>query len=347
MKIGIMIPSLIVNDKHRWLLYNLLDSIEKHEPDLISSTVVCDDASPCSDAEMRTLLSPYPVTLLRRPKNESYSKNVNMGLRFMREKGINLVFIINNDITLIQPILPLVRYFEKMERLAIVGPRLFFPDGRLQHGGLEVHASKAIEHPGYGKWDLGIGTRFVTAVTGAFQLVRLDKVDAYPEEYSLGYEDVSFCLRTWIRGGQVLYSDSISAIHAESSTRGYFVGPKEWESLSAFRREQFDFPVKDAQLEQSRQSMPLSRLQKLCPPQPFLQYQRDPRNDHLSNSLHQKERKAEWGLARKHLGLEPVGPPKSCTSPHHASPCSDETHKQSKRLPRGQKSPSNHKGDKG
>jgi GT2 family glycosyltransferase len=308
--LGIVIPHYNVNDNSLWLLYNLLDSIQRVEPTLLRSVVVSDDASPdLSDKDFATMLAPYGVTGIRRRKNDGYSKNVNHGLKFLLTHSIQYALILNNDITLTHKISPLFEYFRNIESLAVVGIRLWYPDGRLQHGGFECNSSKEMQHPFYRTWEGGLGTRFVGGVTGAFQLLDLNKVSLYPEEYSLSYEDVSFCLRTWQSGSRILYTDTISAIHNESSTRGYLLGVKEHESITAFHREHFQFPVIEENLRKAKECYPRELLQSILAPQPFLPYVRDSKTREERYSY--PNRKAGWALARKHLKLAPVGlPPK-------------------------------------
>lgn len=285
------------------MVYALLDSIQKHQPDLMKSTIILDDATPATDEEMKYFFSPYPVTLLRRRINGGFSKNVNMGLEFLKRHGVDYAFLLNNDLILTQPITAICSYFKHVESLAMVGIRLWYPDGRLQHGGIEIEPSKHLHHLHYGQWDLGAPTRFVPIVTGAFQLLDIRKVGMYPEEYPLGYEDVALCLRTWAKGHRVLYSNSVSAIHAESQTRGYVVDKRQFESLNVFHREEFQFPEVGHQIQLAQECYPREQLELLCPPQPHPPYVRDSQRRDRPDSP-AKNRREKWAQAQARLKRE-------------------------------------------
>lgn len=177
-----------------------------------------------------------------------------MGIGFAKRTA-DLALILNNDVTLTQPITPLLNVMRKMPHVTVTGPRLYFPDGRIQHNGIEVLPTYEINHPSYGQWDQNPqGSRFVNVVTGAFMLLRLEAIHGvYPEEYPLSYEDVSFCLREWQTNGSVFFCSDVSAIHNESATRGYHMGPKELESYRRYRLEQFDFPAIQRRLTQAQE----------------------------------------------------------------------------------------------
>ena len=246
MKLAIVIPHYSVNANSDWLLKNCLRSIEKFHPELMRSIIICDDASPMPFTS--------PHTILHKRKNTSYSANVNMGLEFAKRHA-DLALILNNDITLTESIEPLLKIMREMKHVTIAGPRLYFPDGRIQHNGIEVLSGHVINHPSYRTWDQNPqGSRFVHVVTGAFMLLRLDRIHGlYPEEYPLSYEDVSFCLREWEFGGSVFFCGKMSAIHNESSTRGYQLGLKELASLNQFHHEQFDFPEVQLRVKQAQE----------------------------------------------------------------------------------------------
>jgi hypothetical protein len=87
--------------------------------------------------------------------------------------------------------------------------------------------------------------RYVMGVTGALQAFRIQPAVSYPGKYSLGYEDVDFCLKAWEHGRRVLFVPAIEAIHHESAIRGYFPGPRELESIDTWAEaaREFDFPM--------------------------------------------------------------------------------------------------------
>ncbi len=112
-----------------------------------------------------------------------------------------------------------------------VGPKLYFPDGRIQHGGILLGIGGIASHdhrladrasPGYfGKLQLA---HRMSAVTGACMLVRREAWDAVGglDEVNLpiAYNDVDFCLRLREAGWDVVFTPHAQLIHHESISRG-------------------------------------------------------------------------------------------------------------------------------
>lgn len=113
----------------------------------------------------------------------------------------------------------------------VVGPRLLYPDGRLQHGGFYWDAAARSHMPAPGKGGPGdapgaVALAEVDAVSGACVLVRASTFRAlggFDRAYGRGYyEDVDMCLRAWVSGARVLYAGDAVATHWESQTFGDF-----------------------------------------------------------------------------------------------------------------------------
>jgi glycosyltransferase involved in cell wall biosynthesis len=132
-----------------------------------------------------------------------------------------------------------------MPGVGVVGARLRFPDGRLQHAGV-VHgyyhslAGPAFKlapasEPGY----LGYAmvARNYAAVTAACLLtpralfVALGGFDA--KSFAVAYNDVDYCARVRAEGHRVVYCPTAELIHREGTSRGFREDPAE---PAAFRR---------------------------------------------------------------------------------------------------------------
>jgi GT2 family glycosyltransferase len=158
-------------------------------------------------------------------QNLGFSAAVNFGIN--QSKGRYLV-LCNNDIRFFQPWLePLQAAFVENPRVGVVGARLLYPDGRIQHAGMEkvpnqlrwVHRFK--DHPA----DHGPAneSREVWSVTGALLALRRETVarlGGLSTAYALAYEDVDYCLHAWSRGVAVRYCPQLAAHHLEGVTRG-------------------------------------------------------------------------------------------------------------------------------
>lgn len=122
------------------------------------------------------------------------------------------------------------------DQVGIVGARLVYPDGSLQHAGIALGAingrpfhegrgAAASDDGPLGRWR---ATRAAAAVTGAFLAVRrsvFEAAEGFDEALSIAYNDVDFCLRVRSLGYSVILAGDIEAIHHESKSRGADVTP--------------------------------------------------------------------------------------------------------------------------
>jgi len=162
------------------------------------------------------------VTVLRNEENQGFARGSNMGA--LAARG-NIVVMLNVD-TEPQPgwIVPLLLAFEDPQ-VAVAGPRLIYPDGRLQcagirtwHGGGNAGGeNRRDEHPSNSDED---------GVTGACLAVRtavFSELGGFDEQYWNGYEDVDLCLRVKEAGHKIAYVAESVVVHHESAT-----GPERW-----------------------------------------------------------------------------------------------------------------------
>jgi hypothetical protein len=110
-------------------------------------------------------------------------------------------------------------------RAAIVGSKLLFPDGSIQHAGVAIsqdglprnlYTGFPGDHPAVCK------SRPLQAVTGACCLVRRDafsEAGGFDEAFRNGYEDVDLCLRLGELGYEVHYCAASTLEHLESVSR--------------------------------------------------------------------------------------------------------------------------------
>ena len=111
-----------------------------------------------------------------------------------------------------------------------VGPRLVYPNGRLQHAGIVLGLAGATGHvlaglepgtPGY--LGMAVLTRDVSAVTGACMATRhevFEQLGGFDEALGLDFNDVDYCLRARRRGLRVVFEAGVELVHHESPSRG-------------------------------------------------------------------------------------------------------------------------------
>ncbi len=147
-----------------------------------------------------------------------------------RARG-DYVGLINNDIEVISPDwLTEMMSHAVQAGIGAVGARLWYPDDRLQHGGVIVglggvagHAHKFLPKgaPGYSYRGELIQT--LSAVTAACLVVRksiFEAVGGLNETLTVAFNDVDFCLKVREAGWRNVWTPFAELYHHESATRG-------------------------------------------------------------------------------------------------------------------------------
>jgi GT2 family glycosyltransferase/tetratricopeptide (TPR) repeat protein len=119
----------------------------------------------------------------------------------------------------------------------VVGARLLYPDGHVQHAGIvlgpgdgrPVHDGLGApgDAPGpLGRW---IRPRRAAAVTGAFMAIRRElfaRLGGFETaRLAIAYNDVDLCLKVRAAGHTVIYDAGLALTHHESRTRGHNTTP--------------------------------------------------------------------------------------------------------------------------
>jgi len=190
--------------------------------------VIVDNQS--DDPETLEFLATVPGRVLRYPHDFNYARQVNLAAASVET---DLLVFLNND-TEVMTADWLDRLIEQAMRpeVGAVGPRLYLPDGRVQHEGVLVgmwrgHAN-SVEWGNW--WRMGDLLRDVSAVTGACMATRpgvFFRVGGYDERLRVAYNDVDYCLRLHQAGYQVVYEPDARLYHAEGSTRGLAEDPED------------------------------------------------------------------------------------------------------------------------
>ena len=113
--------------------------------------------------------------------------------------------------------------------VGVVGPRLLYADGKVQHAGLFLgeagmtrHAFRRAEADDPGYFGLALTQRNVMAVSGACMLMRRDTFDrlgGFDEAYDPLDSDVDFCLRAHEAGLLTVYTPYATLTHHEQGSR--------------------------------------------------------------------------------------------------------------------------------
>lgn len=169
------------------------------------------------------------------------ARKMNLGARESRGE---LLLFLNDDIEVINPdwlrrMIPLVQ----RDGVGIVGAKLLFEDGTLQHVGVAFDDEGLPDHVlrGYpgdyaGHYFSVAGNRNFLAVTGACMLTRkslFESLDGFDETLAINYNDIDYCLKAHQTGYRAVYTPHARLYHFESQNRERVVASEE---IELFRR---------------------------------------------------------------------------------------------------------------
>lgn len=184
------------------------------------------------------------VRVIHWPYEFNYAKIVNFGARHAQG---DYLLLLNNDTAVIEP-----SFIEEMlgplqrREVGVVGAKLLFRDGLVQHAGAAVGVWDAVVHvnqfftPERGGYlaKAALPGQF-TAVTGACQMVSADlfrQLGGYDEAFAVGFNDIDFCLRARKAGKLVAFTPYALLHHYEFSSRGREEGDPQ--KMERWKREQ-------------------------------------------------------------------------------------------------------------
>ena len=189
-----------------------------------AEVIVVDNAS--TDGTARYLRSTsLPLRWIQNTTNLSFAMACNQAARFAR--GEYLVLLNNDTIALPGWLDALVGVAEKHNDVAIVGSKLLFPNGTVQHAGVITGRLFRIPFHAYyhldGRHPNVNHQRELRAVTGACMLIRrqvFEELGGLDESFQNGFEDVDICFKARARGYRVIYEPKSVLYHLEGQTPG-------------------------------------------------------------------------------------------------------------------------------
>ncbi|MFT4253719.1 MAG: glycosyltransferase [Caulobacter sp.] len=202
------------------------------EPGLVHITILDNRSAEGDTAKLLERLAAQPnidIMVHDAPFNWSLMNN-----RAVKRSSEPLLVFANNDMRMLSQGWDR-RVRGQLSRLdiGILGARLLYPDGSIQHAGMLMGlADGSPVHDGvFGiAGDAQANERFdrmrvVPAVTGAFLALRRSLFDDLggfdAEHFAIAYNDVDLCLAARQAGYRILYDPAIELIHYESRTRGF------------------------------------------------------------------------------------------------------------------------------
>ncbi len=145
--------------------------------------------------------------------------------------GCDFLLLLNDDVAPNVPDwLDLMLAHMQDSRVGIVGARLLYGNGMVQHEGVILGLADLCEHAGRlrdgadpGPHGIGVVCRQVSAVTAACMLVRASlfrDLGGFDEGFAIALNDVDFCLRARRAGWRIVYCAEAVLTHYESLSLG-------------------------------------------------------------------------------------------------------------------------------
>ncbi|RLF04543.1 MAG: hypothetical protein DRJ60_06945, partial [Thermoprotei archaeon] len=206
---------------------NCLEALYKVTPSDIFELIIVDNGS---TDDTRSFLETFKrkhnnLIPIRNEDNLGFAKACNQGAKIA--KGKYLVFLNNDTIPLDRWLEELVKVAESDAKVGVVGAKLLYPNGKIQHAGIEL-INGIPDHP-YRFADPSIPEvnqqRELDMVTGACMLIKkelFEKLGGCDELYKNGMEDVDLCLKVREKGFNVIYCPKSVLYHHEGVTEGRF-----------------------------------------------------------------------------------------------------------------------------
>ncbi len=221
-RLSIIIP--VFNKKE--LTINCLRSLNKIETNTIFEVILIDNASTDgTEKAVSELIGnlKYEIIYHKNEVNLGFAKANNLGAKLA--KYDNFLFLNNDTLADIDFITLPINYLQNPQ-IGIVGIKLLFEDGLVQHSGIAFSNYKRpnhifkyfpANHPEVNK------VRKMQAVTGACLFIKKElflKVGGFDEFFFNGWEDMDLCFKIRSEGYDVLYTGEVYLYHLEGKSDG-------------------------------------------------------------------------------------------------------------------------------
>ncbi len=192
----------------------------------VAVEIIAADNTPAKDRRARAWLRKNADVVVPMDGAFNWSRFNNSGAAVAR--GEFLLFL-NDDVEITQPdwLEALLEHAQDPAN-GVVGAKLIYPDGKVQHAGQYLadgharHAFRFAEGSSPGPFGLASVAREMIAVTGACQLMHrrvFERLGGFEEAHSVVNNDLDFCLRAWQAGLAVIYTPHAEMVHHELASR--------------------------------------------------------------------------------------------------------------------------------
>lgn len=230
-----MVSIIIPTRNQRTLLQRCLESLFAYTAWTNYEILIVDNGSDETDAiqyldGLRALSGELEgrIRILGYPEPFNYSAMNNMAAREARG---DYLLMLNNDTAALHPewLDAMMEHAQRPE-VGVVGAKLLYPDGTVQHAGVILGIKGPAEHPFIGRkaTEPGYFARLqvdqdLSAVTGACLLVRRSIFEAVggldQAELAVSYSDIDLCLKVRAQGYSVVWTPHAILMHEGSKSQ--------------------------------------------------------------------------------------------------------------------------------
>lgn len=225
-KVSIIIPVFNKIKLTKTCIESVIKNTKKENYEII---VINNGSTDETEKELESFIKKTTcLQIIKNKENTGFARACNQGVRI--SKGKYIVFL-NNDVEAKKGWLqPLLETAENDKKVAAVGSKLLFPDGKIQHAGLIFLEDKRLNdkllclHLYYKKpsgFKQANQQKVYHALTAACLLVKKDvfkKLGGFNEKYWNGMEDIDFCVKLRKKGYRAVYQPKSVLTHHESQS---------------------------------------------------------------------------------------------------------------------------------
>ena len=209
------------------LLLECLLSLAKDQTFTEYDVCIVDDNS---DTETRKIIDNLSgIRVVRSAERMGFTLSCNKGAQ---DASGNFLLFLNDDVQVFRGFLKfLLDTFEENSRVGAVGPKVIYPNGRLQEAGCIINRDGTTELIGH--WDDPNLDRYnyqreVDYISGVCMLVRKDdflEVGGFDPRFAPAYyEDVDLCCKLREKGMRIIYNPDAVIVHHLSATTSNISG---------------------------------------------------------------------------------------------------------------------------